>query len=206
MRTVVRLFMFTLFLGLIGGCNQKPVKTIENLKAAYNGESTASAKYSAFAGKAKAEGFDTVAIMFTAISKSEAIHAANHMNVLLMLGEKTEGLVIGKFDVLSTKENLADAIKGEKYEVEIMYPDFIRTAKKEKCAEGIKSFTRAFSTEKKHLEFYSDALASINGPGEITIAAGWFVCPVCGNTYNNTSVTAACDLCMNTPDNFIVFN
>jgi len=206
MRTVTRIVLFTFSLGLIVGCNQKPVKTIENLKAAYYGESTASAKYAAFAEKAKAEGFDTVAIMFTAISKSEAIHAANHMNVLQKLGAKAEGLPIGKFEVLSTKENLAAAIKGEKYEVETMYPGFIGTAKKERCAEGVKTFTRAFSTEKKHLEFNSDALTSLNGQGEITIPAGWFVCPVCGNTYNNTSVTAACDLCLNTPDNFIVFN
>ena len=35
----------------------KPVKTIENLKAAYNGESTASAKYAAFAEKAKSRRF-----------------------------------------------------------------------------------------------------------------------------------------------------
>jgi rubrerythrin len=206
MRTLTRIALFTLFLGLIVGCHPKPVKTIENLKAACSLESTASAKYAAFAEKAKAEGFDTVAIMFTALSKSEAIHSANHMNVLQKLGAKAEELPIGKFDVLSTKENLAAEIKGETHEVETMYPGFIGTAKKERCAEGVKAFTRAFSTEKKHLEFNSDALTSLNGQGEITIPAGWFVCPVCGNTYNNTSVTATCDLCMNTPDNFLVFN
>jgi len=206
MKTVTRIVLFTLFLGMIVACHPKPVKTIENLKVAYNGESTASAKYAAFAEKAKVEGFDTVAIMFTAISKSEALHASNHLNLLKKLGAKAEALPIGKFEVLSTKENLTAAIKGEIYEVETMYPGFIGMAKKERCDEGVKTFTRAFSTEKKHLEFNSDALTSLNGPGEITIPAGWFVCPLCGNTYNNTSVTAACDLCMNTPDNFIVFN
>ncbi len=206
MRTLPRIVLFTIFLGLIVACHPKPVKTIENLKADCNGESTASAKFAAFAEKARAEGFDTVAIMFTAISKSEAIHAANDINVLQKLGDKADELQLGKFEVLSTKENLASAIKGETYEVETLYPGFIGTAKKERCAEGVTTFTRAYSTEKKHLEFNSDALTSLNSQGEIAIPAGWFVCPVCGNTYNNTSVTAACDLCMNTPDNFIVFN
>jgi len=82
MKTVTRLFMFMLAVVLISGCTPKPVKTIENLKAAYNGESTASAKYAAFAEKAKAEGFDNVAVMFQATSKAEAIHANNHLKVL----------------------------------------------------------------------------------------------------------------------------
>src|ERR1035437_8557203 len=99
MKTVIRLFAFTLVIGLTTSCSPKPVKTIENLKAAFNGESTASAKYAAFAEKAKAEGFDTVAVMFMATSKSESVHAANHLKVLEKLGEKVEGPVIGKFDV-----------------------------------------------------------------------------------------------------------
>jgi len=87
MKTVLRSLTFISAMLLIFGCATKPVKTIENLKAAYNGESTASAKYAAFAEKAKAEGLDTVAVMFLATSKAEAIHAANHLKVLEKLGE-----------------------------------------------------------------------------------------------------------------------
>jgi len=65
-------------------------KTIENLKAAFKGESTASAKYAAFAEKAKAEGYTQIAIMFTATSKAEAVHAANHKSVLVKLGQKPD--------------------------------------------------------------------------------------------------------------------
>ena len=198
--------MLIMATGLIFSCTQKPVMTIENLKAAYNGESTASAKYAAFAEKAKSEGFDTVAVMFQATSKAEAIHAANHLKVLKKLGEKTDEPIIGKFDILSTKENLGDAIKGETYEIDIMYPGFISTAGKEKCTDGVKSFTWAFFTEKKHQEFYNTALIAINGGGEKSLPATWFVCPVCGNTYNNTSVTAACELCLTSPSRFLVFD
>jgi hypothetical protein len=73
MRTVTRLILFISVIGLVMSCAPKQVKSVENLKAAFNGESTASAKYAAFAEKARAEGFDTVAVMFQATSKAEAV-------------------------------------------------------------------------------------------------------------------------------------
>ena len=205
MKTVLRLFAFTLAIGLITGCSPKPVKTIENLKAAYNGESTASAKYAAFAEKAKAEGFDTIAVMFLATSRAETIHAANHLKVLEKLGEKIAGPQIGTFTVLSTAENLTDAIKGETYELETMYPGFITLAKEEKSNDAVKSFTWAWDTEKKHQVFYNTALTAINGGGEKSLPAKWFVCPVCGNTYDAGSVTAKCDFCQTPKEKFISF-
>ena len=205
MKNVIRLVCIMMAFGLVTGCTQKPVKSIENLKAAYNGESTASAKYAAFVEKAKAEGLDTVAVMFMATSKSEAIHAANHRKVLEKLGEKIEGPQIGTFEVLSTAENLADAIKGETYEIETMYPEFIATAEKEKCADAVKSFTWAIDTEIKHQGFYKVALGAVNSGGEKTLPVQWFVCPVCGNTYDGTSVAPKCDFCMTPKEKFEVF-
>jgi rubrerythrin len=205
MKTVTRLVMFTLAFGLIFGCTPKPVKTIENLKAAYNGESTASAKYASFAERAKSEGFDTVAVMLLATSKAEAIHADNHKKVLEKLGEKVDAPQIGSFTVLSTAENLTDAIKGETYEIDTMYPGFIATAETEKCADAVKSFSWAFDTEKKHQSFYNAALAAITAGGEKSLPAKWFVCPVCGNTYDAGSVTKACDFCMTVKEKFIAF-
>jgi rubrerythrin len=205
MKTVARLFTFVLAIGLICSCATKPVKTIENLKAAYNGESTASAKYEAFAVKAKEEGLDTVAVMFQATSKSEAIHAENHKKVLEKLGEIIDGPQVGPFNVLSTTENLTDAIKGETYEIETMYPGFIAAAEKEKSADAVKSFTWALDTEKKHQAFYKTALAALNGGGENNLPLNWLVCPVCGNTYDLTSAPTACDFCMTAKEKFIAF-
>lgn len=205
MKTVIRLFMVILTIGIMSGCVSKPVKTIENLKAAYNGESTASAKYAAFAEKAKAEGFDTVAVMFLATSKAEAVHAGNHLKVLEKLGEKISGPTIGSYTILSTPENLTDAIKGETYELETMYPGFITVANTEKSKDAVKSFTWALDTEKKHQLFYKTALAALNGGGEKSLPAKWFVCPVCGNTYDIGTVTAKCDFCMTPREKFIEF-
>jgi rubrerythrin len=205
MKTVTRLLMLIFAVGLMSACAPKPVKTIENLKAAYNGESTASAKYAAFAAKATAEGLDTVAVMFLATSKAEAVHASNHLKVLEKLGEKISGPQIGTFNVLSTAENLADAIKGETYELETMYPGFIATCEKEKCPDAVKSFTWALDTEKKHQVFYKTALAAVTAGGEKSLPAKWFVCPVCGNTYDEGSLTAKCDFCMTPKVKFLAF-
>ena len=205
MKTFARFIMLTLVTGLISGCAPNPVKTVENLKSAYNGESTASAKYAAFAEKAKAEGFDTVAVMFLATSKAEAIHAANHLKVLEKLGIKLEGPQVDAFDVMSTAENLADAMKGETYEVETMYPGFIADAEKEKVKDAVKSFTWAVDTEKKHQAFYKNALDALNGGVESGLPFNWLVCPLCGNTYDLASAPTACDFCMTSKEKFIAF-
>jgi len=205
MKTTIKLILIMAAMSLAYGCTQKPVKTIENLKYAYNGESTASAKYAAFAEKAKAEGFDTVAVMFMATSKAEAIHAENHLKVLVKLGEKIDGPQIGSFKVLTTAENIADAGLGESGEIDTMYPGFISAAEAEKSPEAVKSFTWALDTEKKHKAFYKTALDALNAGGEKSLSVQWYVCPVCGNTYDFATMVSECDFCMTPKEKFIVF-
>src|SRR5450759_1916859 len=60
--------------------------TLENLQAASNGKSHASARYAAFAAKADAEGYLGAGAMFRAASKSESIHAARHAKAIEALG------------------------------------------------------------------------------------------------------------------------
>ena len=204
MKTIIKTGLLVLFVVFLQACASKPEKTIENLKYAYNGESTASAKYAAFAEKAKAEGLDTVAVMFLATSKAEAIHADNHRKVLEKLGEKVEGPQIGSFEVLSTAENLADALKGETGEIDSMYPGFIATAETEKAADAVKSFSWAYDTELKHQAFYRTTIDFLGTGGEKLLPDKWFVCPVCGNTYDLQTVKT-CDFCMTPQEKFIVF-
>ena len=205
MKTTIRLILIMATMGLVYSCTQKPVKTIENLKYAYNGESTASAKYAAFAEKAKAEGFDTVAVMFMATSKAEAIHAENHLKVLVKLGEIIDGPQIGNYEVLTTAANIADAGIGESGEIDKMYPDFIAAAEAEKSTDAVKSFKWALDTEKKHKTFYKAALDALNAGGEKSLPAQWLVCPVCGNTYDLATAASECDFCMTPKEKYIVF-
>jgi rubrerythrin len=206
MRKVALLLSAVLIaVSMVSCSSKKPVKSIENLKAAFNGESTASAKYAQFAAKAAEEGFDTVAKMFLATSKAEAVHAENHKKVLEKLGEKVDAPTIGSFEVRTTAENLADAINGETYEIDTMYPGFIAVADSENCADAKKSFTWAYDTEKKHQQFYKKALETIISGKETGLAFVWYVCPVCGNTYDEGTVKPECDFCKTKKEKFLIF-
>ncbi|WP_243348874.1 rubrerythrin family protein [Parabacteroides sp. FAFU027] len=203
MRNIFVLALISLI--ALTGCKQaKPVKTIENLKAGIKGETTASAKYAAFAQKAKEEGHDAVAKLFEAASKAESIHAANHTKALEALGEKMEAIK-PEFEVKSTAENLQAAIEGESYETTTMYPQFLKDAQTEKAEKAEKSFTWAFDTEKKHLEFYKSALNALNAKTEAQLPAGYAVCPVCGNTYDAAKVDEKCAFCMTPKEKFLKF-
>jgi rubrerythrin len=186
------------------GCNQaKPVKTIENLKAGIIGETTASAKYAAFAQKAREEGNDTIAKLFDAASKAESIHAANHAKVLEELGEKMDAFT-PTFEVKTTAENLQAAMEGEMYELTTMYPQFLADANAEKVEKAVKSFTWAWDTEKKHHEFYSKAIEALKANAEYTLSFEFAVCPVCGNTYEKANMDANCAFCQTGSDKFII--
>jgi rubrerythrin len=186
------------------GCNApKPVKTIDNLKAGIKGETTASAKYAAFAVKAKEEGNDTIAKLFDAASKAESIHATNHKKVLEGLGEKMEDFK-PEFAVKTTAENLQAAIDGETYEASTMYPQFLADAKAEKVEKATKSFTWAFDTEKKHAAFYQKALDALKVNAEYKLSFEYAVCPVCGNTYEKATVDEKCAFCQTPKEKFII--
>jgi len=202
----MRNMMILAVIGLmaLAGCNSpKPAKTIENLKAGIKGETTASAKYTAFAQKAREEGLDTIAKLFDAASKAESIHAANHTKVLEELGEKMEAFT-PEFEVKTTAENLQAAIDGESYEVSTMYAQFLADAAAEKVEKATRSYTWASDTEKKHLQFYQNALAALNANAEKTLPFEYAVCPVCGNTYDKAAMDEKCAFCQTSKDKFII--
>ena len=69
-----------------GSAIAAPPKTLDNLMAAYNGESNAKAKYMEFAKKADQEGFAGAAALFRAAAKAEETHATRHAEVIKTLG------------------------------------------------------------------------------------------------------------------------
>jgi rubrerythrin len=205
MKKVNRIIFLTLLTVVFFSCKSTPTKTIADLKEGIKGETTASAKYSAFAQKAREEGYDTIAKLFDAASKAEAIHASNHKKVLESLGEKMEDFT-PSFEVKSTAENLQAAIDGESYESTTMYVNFINDANAEKVTDAVKSFTWALDTEKKHLDFYQKALAALNANNESTLPSVFAVCPVCGNTYDNAAVDPNCAFCQTPKEQFIIIS
>jgi len=198
------LFFVLACLVAFAGCTTKKGKTIANIKLGIETETNASVKYAAFGQKAWVEGYDTIAKLFEAASKAEAIHASNHESVL-----KTFLVEMDKFspefNVKSTSENLQETIDGEKYEVNTMYPMFIKDAKSSKSIKKpvIQSLTWALETEKKHLKMFSQALEALKTNTEYNLPFNYLICPVCGNTFNKETAPDTCDLCGNGKDFYL---
>lgn len=151
--------------------------TLENLTAAFAGESQARNKYLAFAKKADEDGLPQVARLFRAAAHAEFVHAQNHFRAMEA--------------IKSTAENLQAAIEGENYEVVSMYPPFIAQAAEEGQKRAKTSFNWAWEVEKCHEELYRSALAGLDHPQE---TYDYYVCPVCGYTHPR-SVPEKCPVC-----------
>lgn len=180
----------------------KPNNTIANLKAAIIGETTASAKYAAFAQEAALSGNNTIEKLFKATSISEAIHAANHRKVLLELGESIENFST-TYQVKATLENLQFALEGETYEVVTMYPPFLASASSEKIEKAIQTFQYAFNTEKRHQSLFSKALEATKQNKKSTLSCNYMVCPICGNTYEIEAIDNNCAFCKTSKSLFV---
>lgn len=141
--------------------------TMENLQAAFAGESQANRKYLAFAKKAEADGMPQVAKLFRAAAGAETIHAHAHLKVM-------DG-------VKSTVDNLRAAVEGEGYEFKTMYPKFIKEADAENNQAAVASFRNAMGAEQVHHALYSEALAAVE-QGKDLLPTAIQLCTMCGNT------------------------
>ena len=179
-------------------------KTIDNLLAAFNGETTASAKYAACTKKAVQEGYPQIAILFSAVSAAEKIHSGNHMAVLEESGIKTVP-INPEYTVKSTTENLKDAIKGETYEATIMYPEFLKIADEAGNPMAMLSLNYALKTEKTHRLIYEKALVALETNTLKSLSDVYYICATCGNTYD-AAPPQRCGICMTRSEKFIKIN
>ncbi len=164
-------------------------ETEENLKNAFAGESQAHMKYMTFADKAEKEDLPNVARLFRANSFAEQVHAANHLRTLSGIGK--------------TSDNLQDAIEGETYEVEEMYPAFISKAEEdqEKGAETVTKW--ALEAEKVHAKLYKKAKQAVDNGQDMEFAP-IHVCQVCGFTVEGEAPDK-CPLCGSPKEKFSRF-
>jgi rubrerythrin len=169
-------------------------RTLENLQAAYNGESNAHAKYTEFAKKADADGYHQVASLFRAAARAEEIHAQNHAKVIRRMGAEPVA-TIEAHPVKSTSENLKVAIEGETYERDVMYPDFIKEAEAAGNAGAVRTFKAALEAEKEHARMYT---AALNNLEHMKVATKYYVCAVCGYTVDKLTFER-CPVC-NAPE------
>lgn len=160
--------------------------TSENLKEAFAGESQANRKYLAFAKKAQDEGFPQVAKLFRAAAEAETVHAHAHLRVM--------------GGIKSTRENLQEAIEGEGFEFQQMYPKFLAEAEAEENKPAVFSFKNALAVEEIHHGLYGEALNTVQSRSDLP-ETKIFVCQVCGNTVKGEAPDK-CPICNAPKDKF----
>lgn len=99
----------------------------------------------------------------------------------------------------STKENIQAAIKGETYERDTMYPDFLKVARAEKNNAAVRTFNYALTAEGEHAKLYTNAAAKQE---TMKKEAKLFVCSVCGYTTTKLDFEK-CPGCLNPKDKYV---
>lgn len=162
----------------------KGTKTEANLMAAFAGESQARNKYTYYASKAKKEGYEQIAALFTETANNEKEHAK--MWFKLLHGGT----------VADTMTNLKDAAEGENYEWTDMYKNFAEDAKAEGFDHIAFLFEEVAKIEKEHEERYRRLLANIE-EGIVFSRDGdmvW-ICRNCGHIHVGKVAPEVCPVC-----------
>lgn len=170
------------------------------LLQAIEGESGAEAQYSANAIKAKNEGYPTTATLFTALSRAEAIHIANHQRALLKNGYKQP---VPKFESVpqdgTTAANLESALVAEYEEFKEMYPAMRKRIQKKYAGNfeakiALLSMKWAQESEANHHDLLHQALQQIKSGSDVT-GGDYYLCSVCGNIHFGAPPTELCSVC-----------
>jgi len=112
--------------------------TIQNLEAAFAGESMAHIKYRYFAKLARAQGDAETARIFEETAAQEVQHAFGHLDLLYPEAR------------LTPARALEIAIEGETYEYTEMYPKFRHLALEEGNTSAVKEFDEQIAESKAH--------------------------------------------------------
>ena len=164
--------------------NLKGTRTEANLLAAFAGESQARNKYTFYASKAKKEGYEQIAAIFTETANNEKEHAKLWFKFL-----HDEAIP-------TTTVNLLDAAEGENYEWTEMYDEFAKVAKEEGFDRLAYLFAAVGKIEKEHEERYRKLLANVEG-GLVFSKDGDMVwtCRNCGHIHIGKAAPELCPVC-----------
>ena len=160
----------------------KGTKTLENLLTAFAGESMARNKYTYYASKAKKEGFEQIAAIFTETAANEKEHAELWFKLAEGIG--------------STAENLEHAAEGENYEWTDMYANFAKVAREEGFPDIAAQMDGVAKVEKVHEERYRALKKNIEDGKvfEKDQEVEWH-CSNCGYVYTGKKAFETCPVC-----------
>ena len=158
------------------------MKTIENLKTAFAGESQARNKYDFFAKVAQKEGHHYIAKFFEETARNEMQHAKDEFKLLK--------------GISSTEENLKEAIKGEHYETTEMYVQMAKDAEEEGNEKAAKLFREIAEVEAHHEARYQKLFEMLqNGTLYKREEPIRWKCSKCGYVHEGTEAPETCPSC-----------
>lgn len=162
----------------------KGTKTEKNLMDAFAGESQARNKYTYYASKAKKEGYEQIASIFTETADNEKEHAKLWFKML------HDG------EIPTTEINLKDAALGENYEWTDMYAKFAKEAKEEGFNHIAFLFEGVAKVEKEHEERYEKLLKNLED-GLVFSKDGDTIwkCRNCGHIHVGKRAPEVCPVC-----------
>ncbi len=173
----------------------KGTKTEQNLLKSFAGESQARTRYTFFASKAKKEGYEQIAGVFTETADQEKEHAERFFKYLEggML-EITAAYPAGKIG--TTAENLLAAANGEYEEWHDLYADFAKVADEEGFAEIAETWRRIAMVEAEHERRYRILLGRVveEKVFERDAPIEW-QCRNCGYVHKGKNVPETCPSC-----------
>ena len=164
--------------------NLKGTKTEKNLMEAFAGESQARNKYTYYASKAKKEGYEQIAAIFTETAENEKEHAKLWFKYL------------HDNDVPTTTVNLKDAASGEHGEWTEMYARMAKEAREEGFDEIATKFELVAKIEAEHEKRYLALLEKLNK--ETVFVADDVViwkCRNCGHIHVGKTAPMVCPTC-----------
>lgn len=170
-------------------------KTQENLLKAFAGESMARNKYTFYAQKAIQDGYVWIARIFEETADNEKTHAEREYSQMEEKVEMTNTYNINKLS--NTKTNLLHAAEGEKYETEIMYPEFEKTAREEGFTLIADMFKEIGEVEEKHEQRYLKLVDRIESGDffESNNDQTEWKCLNCGYVHKGSSAPTICPAC-----------
>lgn len=169
-------------------------QTLENLKAAFAGESQAHTKYQYYASQAKKDGYVQIQNIFLETSKNEKEHAKIWFKLI------HDG--IG-----TTAANLKDAAEGENDEWTSMYPSFAKTAREEGFDNIARLFEAVGAIEKEHEERYKLLLLNVE-EDKVFKASDKVIwqCSNCGYVCTAVQAPEMCPVCAHPKAHFVVLD
>lgn len=169
-------------------------QTYKNLLKAIAGESLARNKYTFYAKIARKEGWEWIARIFEETADNERAHAEEELEALPCLTEMTNTYNIHPLG--TTIENLHNAVEGETYEYEHMYPEFKTIAEQEGEKMAASLFQEILEVEERHAERYQILLDRLekNILYEFEEGIEW-KCLNCGYIHKGLKAPEKCPVC-----------